>query len=147
MKTYNSKPAEVSRKWYVIDASSASLGRVASEAAKLLIGKHKVSYTPHNDDGDFVIVINSAKLIASGKKMDDKIYYRHSGYPGGLHSRTLSEQIEINPDKVIARAVRGMLPDNKLRSQRLGRLKVYPTETHNHAAQLPENFELSKGGK
>lgn len=146
MKTYSQKPTEVSRKWYVLDASSAPFGRVATTAASLLLGKGKPTITPHTDGGDFVIVINAANLVATGGKHDKKIYYRHSGFPGGLYSRTLAEQQSLDPTKAIYKAVRGMLPDNKLRPGRLERLKIYAGPVHNHNAQQPKTVSV-KGTK
>lgn len=146
MKTYSQKPAEVSRKWYVIDASTASFGRVATTAASLLLGKGKPTVTPHTDGGDYVVIINASKIIATGGKEDKKIYYRHSGFPGGIYSRTLSEQQSQDVTKVIYKAVRGMLPDNKLRKGRLERLKIYEGEQHGHTAQKPEAISV-KGTK
>lgn len=137
MKTYSQKPADVTRKWYVLDASTASFGRVATTAASLLLGKGKPTITPHTDGGDYVIIINAGQLQATGGKEDKKIYYRHSGFPGGLYSRTLSEQQQQDPTKAIYKAVRGMLPDNKLRPGRLERLKIYEAADHNHHAQTP----------
>ena len=146
MKTYSQKPTEVTRNWYVLDASTASFGRVATTAASLLLGKGKPTITPHTDGGDFVIVINTKNLVASGGKEDKKIYYRHSGFPGGLYSRTLAEQQQLDPTKAIYKAVRGMLPDNKLRPGRLERLKIYATSEHNHHAQKPTAIFV-KGAK
>ena len=146
MKTYSQKPSEVTRKWYVIDASTASFGRIATTAASLLLGKGKPTVTPHTDGGDYVIVINAAKAVVTGGKEDKKIYYRHSGFPGGLYSRTLSEQQSHDPTKIIFKAVRGMLPDNKLRPGRLERLKIYEGAEHTHAPQQPEMISV-KGTK
>ncbi|HET7528840.1 MAG TPA: 50S ribosomal protein L13 [Candidatus Saccharimonadales bacterium] len=146
MKTYSQKPAEVTRKWYVIDASTASFGRVATTAASLLLGKGKPTVTPHTDGGDYVIIVNAGKIVATGNKEEKKIYYRHSGFPGGIYSRTLTEQQQKDPTKVIYKAVRGMLPDNKLRKDRLERLKIYEGAEHNHNAQKPEPISV-KGAK
>jgi large subunit ribosomal protein L13 len=147
MKTFSIKPADVTRKWYVLDASEIPLGRLATAAASLLLGKGKTTVTPHVDGGDYVIVINSAQLVVTGKKQTDKKYHRHSGFPGGLYTRTLSEQMEHDSNKVIFNAVRGMLPVNKLRDGRLARLKIYVDDQHNHAAQKPETLSLKKGNK
>ena len=147
MKTYSLKPKEVSRKWYVLDASEAPLGRLSTQAASLLLGKGKPTVSAHIDGGDFVIVINAAKLVVTGNKVEDKDYFRHSGYPGGLYRRTLGEQMQIDPVKVVHHSVRGMLPDNKLRDQRLKRLKIYAGTEHNHSAQTPENISLNRKGK
>jgi large subunit ribosomal protein L13 len=147
MKTFSIKPADVMRKWYVLDASEIPLGRLSTAAASLLLGKGKATVTPHVDGGDYVVVINSAKLVVTGKKQTDKKYHRHSGFPGGLYTRSLQEQMERDPNKVIYKAVRGMLPDNKLRDGRLARLKIYTDDQHNHAAQKPETLSLKKGDK
>jgi large subunit ribosomal protein L13 len=146
MKTYSQKPADVKRSWYLLDASSAPIGRIATQAASLLLGKAKPTVTSHVDGGDFVIVINAENLVATGNKLDKKIYYRHSGHPGGLYSRTLKEQQTYDPTKVIYQVVRGMLPDNKLRDGRLARLKIYAGAEHQHAAQKPQTISR-KGAK
>jgi len=146
MKTYSAKPSEVTRKWYIVDASKDSLGRVATKVAELLIGKGKPMFTKHIDTGDYVIVINADNLVVSGKKLEDKIYYRHSHYPGGLTDITLKEKLEKDSTQVVIQAVRGMLPVNKLRDARLQRLKVYPGSEHAHDPQKPELFNL-KGSK
>lgn len=146
MKTYSQKPADVQRKWYVLDASAETFGRVATRAASLLLGKGKPTVTPHTDGGDYVVVINTANLKASGNKASGKNYYRHSGFPGGLYKRTLAEQQAKDPTAIIYKAVRGMLPDNKLREQRLARLKIYEGTEHNHQAQQPELIDV-KGSK
>lgn len=143
-KTYSIKPADIKRVWYSIDASSDSLGKVAAEAAKLLLGKGKPQYSAHIDCGDYVIVTNASSLKVTGKKLEQKRYYSHSGYPGGLHTRTLSEQIERDPTKVILTAVKGMLPNNKLLSERLKRLKIYSGSEHSHAPQQPVEHKLGK---
>jgi large subunit ribosomal protein L13 len=147
MKTFAQKPADVERKWYILDASQISFGRVSTRAASLLIGKGKPTVTPHTDGGDFVIVINTDKLIATGGKETKKIYYRHSGYPGGLYSRTMAEQQEKDPTSIIYKAVRGMLPNNKLREQRLARLKIYAGAEHTHAPQKPQLIDMKTKGK
>jgi len=144
MRTYSPKPADITRQWYVLDASQLPLGRLSTTVASLLLGKGKTSFSPHMDGGDFVVVINASKLKVTGNKLADKRYYRHSGYPSGLTEQSLSEVLVSNPEKVIHHAVRGMLPANKLRPARLARLKVYPGEEHNHTAQKPVNFELGK---
>ncbi len=146
-KTYSAKPSEVTRKWYVIDASTAPLGRLSTQVATLLTGKHKPMYTAHIDCGDNVIVINSDKLVVTGKKMNDKIYYRHSNYPGGIKSATLQEKMDKDSTEVIIASVRGMLPVNKLRAPRLARLRVYAGADHNHTAQSPETFSIKEGKK
>lgn len=139
-KTFNLKPADVTRKWVVIDASEAPLGRVATVIAKRLSGKYQPSYTPHVDSGDFVVVINAANVVATGNKMDEKVYYNYSGYPSGLKEITLRDQLAKNPAKVIESAVKGMLPKNKLAAERMKRLKVYAGSEHAHAAQKPETL-------
>ncbi len=136
-KTFSQKPAEVTRKWIVLDASEAPLGRVATAAAKRLIGKSKPTYTPHVDGGDYVIIVNAAKLIVTGDKATNKMYYNYSGFPGGLKEKTLSDVLAKNPAKAIEAAIAGMLPKNKLQPLRMQRLKVYAGETHNHEAQKP----------
>jgi large subunit ribosomal protein L13 len=141
MKTYSQKPTEVERIWYVLDASKESFGRVATKAASLLLGKGKTTVTPHTDGGDFVIIINAGQLQFTGGKDRKKIYHRHSGFPGGLYSRTLDEQRQKDPASILHKAVRGMLPDNKLRPGRLARLKIYEGEEHNHSAQKPVKYE------
>ena len=146
MKTYSAKPSEVVRKWYVIDASDTTLGRVATKAASLLIGKGKPMVTGHIDCGDFVIVINTDKLVVTGAKLEDKMYYHHSGYPGGLKETQLKDDIAKDSTRAIFDAVRGMLPVNKLRDGRLQRLKLYAGAEHNHAPQKPETLNL-KGAK
>ena len=147
MKTFSAKPTYISRKWYVLDASEIPLGRLATVAARLLIGKDKPSFTPHMDGGDYVVIINSDDLKVSGAKRQDKTYYRHSGFPGGIHKRTLTEQMGRDSTQVITHAIRGMLPVNKLRDGRLARLKVYSGAQHQHEAQQPEKISLAKGDK
>lgn len=146
MKTYSQKPADVTRKWYVVDAADAPLGRLATQISSLLIGKGKPSVTSHTDGGDYVIVINSDSLVVTGNKMEDKKYYRHSSFPGGLKTATLTEKMDKDSTDVITIAVRGMLPVNKLRPGRLARLKVYSGAEHQHEAQKPETLSL-KGTK
>ena len=138
MKTYSAKPADIVRKWYVLDAATMPLGRLSTRAASLLLAKGKPQVTPHIDCGDYVIVINAGKLVVTGDKMQSKMYYRHSGFPGGLTERSLTEQLAIDPTAAIYHAVRGMLPVNKLREGRLARLKIYAGAEHNHEAQKPE---------
>ncbi len=145
MKTYSAKPADVARKWYVLDASQTPLGRLATVAAQLLTGKGKPQFTKHIDTGDYVIVINAAQLVATGKKYDDKIYYRYSGFPSGLTATTLKAQIEKDPTIPVVKAIRGMLPVNKLRADRLKRLKVYTGAEHEHDAQKPEVLDMKAG--
>lgn len=137
MKTFSLKPADVDRKWYIIDASEVPLGRLATQISSLIIGKGKPTFTPHVDGGDYVVVINAQSVAVTGNKEADKIYYRHSGYPGGIKQRTLAEQRDKDSTKIIFNAVRGMLPVNKLRDGRLQRLKVYVDDKHHHEAQKP----------
>ena len=143
-KTFSQKPADVTRKWYLIDASEAPLGRVATVAASLLLGKGKPTVTSHVDGGDYVFIINTDKLVVTGGKMQKKNYYSYSGYPGGLRQRTLEKQMSIKSEEPLIKAIRGMLPVNKLRAGRLERLKVYAGETHNHDAQKPEKLTLKE---
>jgi large subunit ribosomal protein L13 len=141
-KTFSQKPADVTRRWILIDAASAPLGRVSTEIAKYLIGKYKPTYTPHVDGGDYVVVINAQDTVVTGDKETGKIYYRHSGFPGGIKDATLKEVREKFPERLIERAVKGMLPKNKLVDGRMQRLKVYAGPEHNHAAQTPEKVEV-----
>jgi large subunit ribosomal protein L13 len=138
MRSYVPKPDEISREWRVLDASDHVLGRLATEAAKLLRGKHKPQYTPHLDTGDFVVVVNAEKVHVTGEKLEDKKYYRHSGRPGSLKVETLKERLEKNPERVIRAAVWGMLPKNRLGRQLLRKLKVYRGPEHPHEAQQPK---------
>lgn len=147
MKTYSAKPTDVERKWYVVDAADATLGRLSTQIATLLTGKGKPQFTKHIDCGDFVIVINSDNLVVTGNKLEDKMYYRHSGFPGGLREFQLKEKMAKDSTDVIVKSVRGMLPVNKLRDGRLARLKVYAGTEHNHAAQKPVTLSLAKEGK
>jgi large subunit ribosomal protein L13 len=142
MKTYSAKPTDVTRQWYVIDATEAPMGRIATKAATLLTGKGKPMFTKHIDCGDYVIVINAASLKVTGDKAQQKLYYRHSGYPGGLHTATLAEKMAADPTKVLERAIRGMLPVNKLRTERLNRLKIYADAEHKHEAQQPKVISI-----
>jgi large subunit ribosomal protein L13 len=142
MKTWNAKPGEVARNWYLVDAEGKNLGRLATQIADTLRGKNKPQFTPHVDTGDFVVVVNAEKIVVTGKKLDDKKYYRHSGYPGGLKERTLREQLERRPTEVIRIAVKGMLPRNKLARQQLTKLKVYAGPEHPHVAQAPKTLEV-----
>ncbi len=141
-KTYNAKPGEIERLWYVVDAEGKTLGRLATQIADTLRGKRKPQYTPHVDTGDFVVVVNAEKVAVTGKKLDDKIYYRHSGYPGGLRSRTLREQLERRPTEVLRKAVKGMLPRNRLSRAQLNKLKIYAGPDHPHEAQAPKPMKL-----
>lgn len=146
MNTYSAKPTDVVRKWYVIDASEVTLGRMSTRVATLLTGKGKPQFTQHIDCGDHVIVINAAKLKVTGSKLQDKMYYRHSGYPGGLKEASLQDVMDKDASRAIYEAVRGMLPVNKLRDPRLLRLKIYLDADHKHEAQKPETLSL-KGTK
>jgi large subunit ribosomal protein L13 len=141
VKTYTAKPGEIERQWYVVDAEAKTLGRLATQIADVLRGKGKPAYTPHVDTGDFVIVVNAEKVHVTGQKLDQKIYYRHSGYPGGLRERTLREQLARRPEEVLRKAVKGMLPKNKLASAQLRKLKIYAGPDHPHAAQNPEPLQ------
>lgn len=141
MKTHSTKPSDINRGWYLVDAEGQTLGRLASEIAKVLRGKHKPIYAPHLDTGDYVIVINAEKVHVTGNKLDQKMYHRHSGYPGGLKSITLREQLKRHPSRVIRSAVRGMLPHNKLGRATIRKLKVYAGDAHPHQAQQPRPFQ------
>lgn len=141
-KTYSQKTAEVTRRWILIDATDATLGRVSTEIAKYLIGKYKPTYTPHIDGGDYVVVINARDLVVTGEKETDKIYYRHSGFPGGIKDAQLKEVREKFPERIIEAAVRGMLPKNKLSPERMARLKIFAGSEHAHTAQKPEKVEV-----
>jgi large subunit ribosomal protein L13 len=141
MRTYSLKTKEIKRQWHLLDAKDAPLGRLATAVASLLLGKQKPRQTPHIDNGDYVIVINSDNLKVTGKKTLDKIYRRHSGYPGGLHQKQLRDVVAKDSTVIIRRAVRGMLPDNKLRQSRLARLKIYPDAEHPHSGQNPQSFK------
>jgi len=141
-KTYYPKPDDVTRDWYVVDAAGMNLGRLASRIAQVLIGKSKPEYTPGVDLGDFVIVINAEKVVVTGKKLDQKMYYRHSGYPGGLKAISLRNQLEKFPDRVITSAVKGMVPRNRLGRKLMTKLKVYRGTEHPHGAQKPSNLEF-----
>lgn len=142
MKTWNAKPNELEKRWYVVDADGKTLGRLSTLIADTLRGKTKPTYTPHVDTGDFVIVVNAEKVAVTGNKLDQKVYYRHSGYPGGLRQRTLREQLDKRPTDVIRIAVKGMLPRNKLASAQLTKLKIYAGPDHPHEAQAPVPLEV-----
>ena len=142
MKTWNAKPGEVERRWYLVDAEGKTLGRLATRVADTLRGKDKAQYTPHVDTGDFVVVVNAEKVAVTGKKLEDKRYYRHSGYPGGIRSRTLQEELDRRPTEVIRKAVKGMLPRNRLARAQLTKLKVYAGPDHPHEAQSPQPLKL-----
>jgi large subunit ribosomal protein L13 len=147
MKTYSAKPSDVKRQWYVVDASEAPLGRVATQIAKLLTGKDKPMFTHHIDVGDYVVVINAKDVVVTGNKMDTKMYYRHSGFPGALKESTMREKMEKDPTHALFHAVRGMLPVNKLRDARLDRLKIYANAEHAHEAQKPKTFSVKPVAK
>lgn len=142
MKSFIAKPHEVERKWYVIDAEGKNLGRLSSEIASILRGKKKPIYTPHVDTGDYVIVVNAEKIAVTGKKMTDKVYKRHTGYPGGLKEITLEKLLAKKPEEVLKHSVKGMMPKGKLGRQMYKKLKVYAGPEHNHAAQKPEVWEF-----
>ena len=142
MKTYVATPATRERNWLVVDASDRTLGRLATQIADTLRGKRKPEYTPHCDVGDFVVVVNAEKIVVTGKKREDKLYRRHSGYPGGLRSRTLGEMLERRPEEVIRLAVKGMLPRSRLGRAQLRKLKVYAGPDHPHTAQQPQPMEI-----
>lgn len=144
MRTYSPKAGEITRQWHVIDANDIVLGRLASQVAVLLRGKHKPTFAPHVDTGDFVIVINADKVALTGSKRDQKMDYRHSGYPGGLRATSYTELLESNPRRAIEKAVKGMLPHNKLGRQQLKKLKVYAGPEHPHAAQQPQDFQITQ---
>jgi len=141
-KTYVTRSKDVQREWYVVDAAGQTLGRLAARVARILRGKHKPTYSPSVDTGDFVIVVNAEKIHVTGRKLDQKIYYRYSGYPGGLKEITLRNLLQRHPTRVIEHAVRGMLPKNRLGRQMFKKLKVYAGPDHPHAAQQPEQLEL-----
>lgn len=142
MKTFSAKEQAVMRKWYIVDATDKTLGRISTQIAKYLRGKHKPEYTPHVDTGDFVVVINADKVAVTGNKLTDKVYYHHTGHPGGIKSSTLEQMLEKHPTRVIEKAVKGMLPKNSLGRKMYGKLKVYAGAEHPHAAQQPESIEL-----
>lgn len=142
MKSYMQKKETVERKWYVIDAEGKPLGRVASKAAHILRGKHKVTYTPHIDCGDYVIIINASKVLLTGNKLEDKKYYSHSQYPGGLRTRTAKEMIEKYPEEMVEKAVKGMLPKNRLGRAMYKKLFVYAGSEHKHMAQKPSEMDV-----
>lgn len=141
-KTYMPKPTDIERKWYVVDASGQTLGRLATRIAEILRGKHKPVFSPHVDGGDFVVIVNAADVALTGRKRENKVYYWHTGYPGGLRSKTAGELLDTNPERVIKLAVKGMLPNNKLGRRMLRRLKVYAGPEHPHQAQQPEELAV-----
>ncbi len=144
MRTYTPKPSDVNREWHVIDATDVVLGRLASQVAVLLRGKHKATFAPHVDTGDFVIVINAEKVALSGNKKTTKMDYRHSGFPGGLRATSYLELLDTNPRRAIEKAVKGMLPHNKLSNAQISKLKVYAGNSHPHGAQNPQPFEITQ---
>lgn len=144
MRTYTPKPGDISRQWHIIDANDVVLGRLASQTATLLRGKHKPTFAPHMDMGDFVIIINAEKVALTGAKLEKKRAYRHSGYPGGLRSVNYAELLEKNPVLAVQKAVRGMLPKNSLAAKQLTKLKVFRGAEHPHAAQQPKTYEISQ---
>ena len=143
MRTYSPKPSDVQRAWHVVDADGLVLGRMATEVARVLRGKHKPMFAPHLDTGDHVIVVNAAKVVLTADKAADKVFYRHSGYPGGLRQRTYAELLATRPQEVVRRAVRGMLPKGRLGRKMVRKLKVYAGPNHPHAAQLPQPLTLT----
>ncbi len=143
MRTWTVRPGDIDRKWYVVDADGVVLGRLASQIARILRGKHRPQYTPHADCGDHVIVINAEKVRVTGRKETEKVYYRHSGYPGGLKSITLDKQRARHPERIITAAVKGMMPKGPLGRSMMKKLKVYAGPEHPHAAQKPEVLELN----
>jgi large subunit ribosomal protein L13 len=142
MKSYMARPLEVERKWYVVDAEGQTLGRLATEIATMLRGKNKPQYTPHVDTGDFVVVVNAEKVVVTGRKAEQKVYRRHSGYPGGLKETSYERMMERRPTEILRRAVKGMMPKNRLARQQLRKLKIYAGPEHPHAAQNPQPYEV-----
>ena len=143
-KTWNAKPGELDRRWHLVDAEGQTLGRLATRIADTLRGKDKPQFTPHVDTGDFVVVVNAEKIAVTGKKLDDKMYHRHSGYPGGLRSRSLREQLDRQPTEVLRKAVKGMLPRNRLGRAQIKKLKIYAGPKHPHEAQAPEPLKTER---
>lgn len=144
MKTYSAKAHEIKRDWYIVDASSKTLGRLATEIARRLRGKHKAEYTPHVDTGDYIVVTNAEKVTVTGRKYKEKIYYRHSGFPGGIKSISFDKLQQKNPTRIIELAVKGMLPKNPLGREMYRKLKVYAGAEHPHAAQQPKQLEIEE---
>ena len=142
MKSYMARPHEVERKWHLIDAEGQTLGRLATEIARLLRGKNKPQYTPHIDTGDFVVVVNAEKVVVTGNKVEQKVYYRHTGYPGGLRETSFEAMLERKPTEILRRAVRGMMPKTRLGRQQLKKLKIYAGPEHPHEAQNPQLYEV-----
>ena len=143
-RTYSPKPGDLTREWVIIDATDVVLGRLASHAATLLRGKHKATFSPHMDGGDFVIIVNAEKVALTGQKLAQKLAYRHSGYPGGLSAQTYAEMLEKHPTRAVEKAIRGMLPKNSIGRAQLTKLKVYAGPEHPHAAQQPKPYTLSQ---
>lgn len=143
MKTYTPKESDIERRWWLVDAEGETLGRMASRVAAVLRGKHRADFSPHLDLGDFIVVVNADKVAVTGNRLEQKMYHRHSGYPGGLRSETMEELMARRPERVIRLAVKGMLPRNRLGRRMLGKLKVYQGSEHPHAAQAPERLDLS----
>lgn len=142
MKSYMARPLEVERRWYVVDAEGQTLGRLATEIARILRGKNKPQYTPHVDTGDFVVVVNAEKVVVTGKKAEQKVYRRHSGYPGGLKETSYERMMERRPTEILRRAVKGMMPKTRLARQQLRKLKIYAGPEHPHVAQNPQPYEV-----
>ncbi|MDQ3922955.1 MAG: 50S ribosomal protein L13 [Actinomycetota bacterium] len=142
MKSYMARPASVERKWLLVDAEGKTLGRLATEIARLLRGKNKPHYTPHVDTGDFVVVVNAEKVVVTGKKAEQKVYRRHTGYPGGLKETSYEQMLERKPTEILRRAVKGMMPRTRLGRQQFKKLKVYAGPEHPHDAQAPESYEV-----
>jgi large subunit ribosomal protein L13 len=147
VRTYSPKPGEVTRAWHLIDAENVVLGRLATQAATLLRGKHKPTYAPHVDTGDFVVIVNAEKVALTGNKREQAFQYRHSGYPGGLRKQSFGEVLEKHPERLLEKAIKGMLPKNKLGRAMAKKLKVYAGPNHPHQAQNPQPFEITKGEK
>ncbi len=141
-KTFSPTPNDVQREWWVVDARGQTLGRLASQVAKILRGKHKPTFAPHMDMGDYVVIINCDKIHVTGRRLDQKLYYRHSGYPGGMRQMTLREMMQKHPERALELAIKGMLPKNRLGRQMYTKLKVYAGEAHPHEAQKPKTLEL-----
>jgi large subunit ribosomal protein L13 len=142
MKSFMARPLEVERKWYVVDAEGKTLGRLSTEIARVLRGKHKAQYTPHVDVGDFVVVVNAEKIVVTGRKAEQKVYYRHTGYPGGLRETSYETMLERKPTEILRKAVRGMMPRTRLGRQQFRKLKIYAGPEHPHEAQAPEPYEV-----
>ena len=142
MKTYTAKPGEIEREWFLVDAEGQTLGRLAAEIARVLRGKSKPQYTPHVDTGDFVVVVNAERIVVTGRKAEQKVYRRHSGYPGGLKTTSYEQLLERQPTEILRKAVKGMMPKTRLAHQQLRKLKIYAGPEHPHAAQSPQKLEV-----